>query len=64
MALINKPFLITKPNEIVVAKLGSPLAIGVGVDEHFITSDASPFIEFAKQAVYLEDEELHGYKKR
>ena len=47
-----------KPNEIVVAKLGSPLAIGVGEDEFFIASDASPFIEFTKNAIYLEDEEM------
>ena len=52
-----------KPNEIVVAKLGSPLAIGVGVDEYFIASDASPFIEFTKQAVYLDDEELAIIRK-
>ncbi|MFP2995537.1 glutamine--fructose-6-phosphate transaminase (isomerizing) [Spongiivirga sp. MCCC 1A20706] len=48
----------TKPNEIVVARLGSPLAIGVGEDEFFIASDATPFIEFTKNAIYLEDEEL------
>ncbi|HLT33350.1 MAG TPA: glutamine--fructose-6-phosphate transaminase (isomerizing) [Aquaticitalea sp.] len=47
-----------KPNEIVVAKLGSPLAIGVGDDEFFIASDASPFIEYTKNAIYLEDEEM------
>jgi glucosamine--fructose-6-phosphate aminotransferase (isomerizing) len=47
-----------KPNEIVVAKLGSPLAIGVGEDEFFIASDASPFLEYTKKAIYLEDEEL------
>lgn len=47
-----------KPNEIVVAKLGSPLAIGVGEDEFFVASDASPFIEFTKNAIYLEDEEM------
>ncbi len=47
-----------KPNEIVVAKLGSPLAIGVGDEEFFIASDASPFIEFTKNAIYLEDEEM------
>ncbi|MCG2429915.1 glutamine--fructose-6-phosphate transaminase (isomerizing) [Aequorivita xiaoshiensis] len=51
-------FDIKKPNEIVVAKLGSPLAIGVGEDEFFIASDASPFIEFTNNAIYLEDEEL------
>ncbi|OBX21396.1 glucosamine--fructose-6-phosphate aminotransferase (isomerizing) [Gelidibacter algens] len=48
----------TKPNEIVVAKLGSPLAIGIGEDEYFIASDASPFIEFTDNAIYLEDEEM------
>ena len=48
----------TKPNEIVVAKLGSPLAIGVGENEFFIASDATPFIEFTNQAIYLEDHEM------
>ncbi|WP_339836345.1 glutamine--fructose-6-phosphate transaminase (isomerizing) [uncultured Maribacter sp.] len=47
-----------KPDEIVVAKLGSPLAIGIGEKEFFIASDASPFIEFTNNAVYLEDEEM------
>jgi glucosamine--fructose-6-phosphate aminotransferase (isomerizing) len=47
-----------KPDEIVVAKLGSPLAIGIGNDEFFVASDASPFIEFTNNAVYLEDEEM------
>lgn len=47
-----------KPDEIVVAKLGSPLAIGIGDNEFFIASDASPFIEFTTNAVYLEDEEM------
>ena len=47
-----------KPNEIVVARLGSPLAIGMGNGEFFIASDASPFIEYTKNAVYLEDGEM------
>ena len=47
-----------KPDEIVVAKLGSPLAIGIGENEFFIASDASPFIEFTNNAVYLEDGEM------
>ena len=47
-----------KPNEIVVAKLGSPLAIGLGNDEFFIASDASPFIEYTNNAIYLEDEQM------
>ena len=51
-------FDVKKPNEIVVARLGSPLAIGVGKDEFFIASDASPFIEYTSNAIYLEDEEM------
>ena len=47
-----------KPNEIVVARLGSPLAIGVGDDEFFIASDATPFLEYTNNAIYLEDEEM------
>lgn len=47
-----------KPNEIVVARLGSPLAIGIGEDEFFIASDATPFIEYTSDAIYLEDEEM------
>ena len=49
---------IKKPNEIVAARLGSPLAIGVGKDEFFIASDPSPFIEYTSNAIYLEDEEM------
>ena len=47
-----------KPNEIIVARLGSPLAIGVGENEFFIASDASPFLEYTSNAIYLEDEEM------
>lgn len=46
------------PNELIVAKKGSPLVIGVGEGEYFVASDASPFIEYTKDAVYLEDEEM------
>jgi len=47
-----------KPDEIVAARLGSPLAIGIGDNEFFIASDASPFIEYTSNAIYLEDEEM------
>jgi glutamine---fructose-6-phosphate transaminase (isomerizing) len=47
-----------KPDEIIVARLGSPLAIGIGEDEFFIASDATPFIEYTSNAIYLEDEEM------
>ncbi|WKW46925.1 glutamine--fructose-6-phosphate transaminase (isomerizing) [Myroides sp. JBRI-B21084] len=49
---------IKKPNEIVAARLGSPLAIGIGEGEYFVASDASPFIEYTNNAIYLEDEEM------
>jgi glucosamine--fructose-6-phosphate aminotransferase (isomerizing) len=47
-----------RPNEMVVAKLGSPLAIGLGKDEYFVASDASPFIEYTNRSIYLEDNEM------
>ena len=48
------------PNEIIVARLGSPIAIGIGKEhkEFFVASDASPFVEYTKDAIYLEDEEM------
>jgi glucosamine--fructose-6-phosphate aminotransferase (isomerizing) len=45
-------------DQIIVAKKGSPLVIGIGEGEYYIASDATPFIEYTKQAVYLEEEEL------
>lgn len=47
-----------KPNELVAARLGSPLAIGVGEGEFFVASDATPFIEYTKNVIYLEEEHL------
>lgn len=49
---------VDNPDEIIVARLGSPLAIGIGEDEFFIASDATPFIEYTSNAIYLEDEEM------
>lgn len=46
------------PNTIVVARKGSPLVVGIGEDEFFLASDASPFLEYTKKAVYLEDDEM------
>ncbi|VXC04695.1 MULTISPECIES: glutamine--fructose-6-phosphate transaminase (isomerizing) [Chryseobacterium] len=43
------------PGLLIVARLGSPLAIGIGDKEYFIASDASPFVEFTKEAIYLEE---------
>ncbi len=43
------------PGMLIVGRLGSPLAIGLGNQEYFIASDASPFVEFTKEAIYLEE---------
>jgi len=46
------------PDTIVAAKKGSPMVIGIGTDDFFIASDASPIIEYTKKVVYLEDEQV------
>jgi glutamine---fructose-6-phosphate transaminase (isomerizing) len=46
------------PDVLIAAKKGSPLVIGVGKDEFFIASDASPIVEYTKEVVYLGEEEL------
>lgn len=47
-----------EPDMLIAAKKSSPLVIGVGDDEFFIASDATPIVEYTKNAVYLEDEEI------
>ncbi|MEQ9351000.1 MAG: glutamine--fructose-6-phosphate transaminase (isomerizing) [Vicingaceae bacterium] len=46
------------PNKLIAAKNSSPLVIGIGKDEFFIASDATPIIEYTKNVVYLEDEQI------
>ncbi|MGZ4049850.1 MAG: class II glutamine amidotransferase, partial [Bacteroidia bacterium] len=46
------------PNELFAAKKGSPMVIGIGEDEFYIASDATPIVEYTKNVVYLEDEEI------
>jgi len=46
------------PDEIIVARSGSPLIIGVGDDETYIASDASALIGYTTQAIYLNDGEI------
>jgi len=46
------------PNMLIAARKGSPLVIGIGDDDYFIASDATPIIEYTKNVVYLEDEEV------
>ncbi|MEM1117602.1 MAG: glutamine--fructose-6-phosphate transaminase (isomerizing) [Bacteroidota bacterium] len=49
---------LDEPDLLVVARNGSPLLLGVGEDEHFVGSDASPFIEYTRTVVYLADGEM------
>jgi glucosamine--fructose-6-phosphate aminotransferase (isomerizing) len=47
-----------EPDTFIAAKLGSPAVIGVGNDEFFIASDATPIIEYTNKVIYLEDREM------
>lgn len=51
------------PTTIVAAKKGSPMVIGIGEDDFYIASDASPIIEYTKNVVYLEDEQVAVLRK-
>ena len=46
------------PDMLVAARKGSPLVVGIGKDEFFLASDATPIVEYTKNVVYLDDEEL------
>ena len=46
------------PDRIIAARKSSPLVIGIGDDEFFLASDATPFVEYTKDVVYLKDEEV------
>ncbi|MEK6616538.1 MAG: glutamine--fructose-6-phosphate transaminase (isomerizing), partial [Bacteroidota bacterium] len=46
------------PDELIAAKKSSPLVIGIGKNEYFIASDATPIVEYTKNVVYLEDEHI------
>ena len=47
-----------KPDELIAARKGSPMVLGVGLGEYFIASDASPIIEYTKNVIYLNDNEI------
>jgi glutamine---fructose-6-phosphate transaminase (isomerizing) len=51
------------PNILVAAKKGSPMVIGIGHDDFFIASDASPIVEYTKNVVYLEDEQVASLRR-
>ena len=46
------------PDELIAARKGSPIVVGVGEGEFFIASDATPIVEYTKNVVYLNDEEV------
>lgn len=49
---------LEEPDTLIAARKGSPLVIGVGEDEYFLASDATPIIEYTNQVVYLDDYEI------
>lgn len=54
LAIISKD----NPDKIICARKSSPLVIGIGEDEYYVASDATPFVEYTKNVVYLEDEQI------
>lgn len=46
------------PNLLIAARKGSPLVVGIGKDEFFLASDATPIIEYTNEVVYLNDQEI------
>ena len=49
---------IEEPDVLVAARKGSPLVVGVGKDEFFLASDATPIVEYTNEVVYLNDQEI------
>jgi glutamine---fructose-6-phosphate transaminase (isomerizing) len=49
---------LEEPDLLVAARKGSPLVVGVGKDEFFLASDATPIIEYTNEVVYLNDQEI------
>ncbi len=46
------------PDTLIAARKGSPLVVGVGEEEYFLASDATPIVEYTDQVIYIEDEEV------
>jgi glutamine---fructose-6-phosphate transaminase (isomerizing) len=51
------------PDEVVVARLGSPIVIGIGEGENYIASDATPILPYTKKVMFLEDGEIAVVKR-
>ena len=54
IAILDK----THPDTLIAARKGSPLVVGIGEDEYFLASDATPIVEYTDQVIYIEDEEV------
>lgn len=54
IAVIDKE----NPNQIVAARKSSPLVVGIGKNEYFLASDATPIVEYTDKVVYVNDEEV------
>ena len=54
IAILDK----THPNTLIAARKGSPLVVGIGEDEYFLASDATPIVEYTDKVIYIEDEEV------
>jgi glucosamine--fructose-6-phosphate aminotransferase (isomerizing) len=53
----------SNPNVLIGARKGSPLVVGIGEDEFFLASDATPIVEYTDQVVYIDDEEIVKLEK-
>lgn len=51
------------PDQLIAARKGSPMVIGVGKGEYFIASDATPIVEYTKNVIYLNDNEIAFLKR-
>ena len=54
---------VDEPDKLIAARKGSPLVIGVGNDEYFIASDATPIVEYTKSVIYLNDGDVAIIRK-
>ena len=52
-----------EPDKLIVARKGSPLVIGVGQGEYFVASDATPIVEYTKNVIYLNDDDVAILKR-
>ena len=59
MAVIDK----NEPDQIIAARKSSPLVVGIGDDEMFLASDATPFVDHTKNVVYIDDEHIAIIRK-